>query len=59
MNNRQSRIIMHALDNEDDLKPADWDFVNDLADDENNRPLTPRQSKWLNDIAERTGYEEE
>ena len=54
MTNRvQRQIIIDALDNEDLLSDWESDFINDIADYDNDKELTHNQNKILNKIGNR------
>ncbi len=53
MNGLQKRIILKALDQPEDLSDGDYDFINSLADKDEDYELSGPQNKWLNDIWER------
>ena len=42
-----------ALDAEEKLTDRDWDFINNLAENFDDRELSPPQNKWLNDISQK------
>ena len=57
MNSLQKKIIVKALDNEDNITQDDFDFVSSLADKDEEAAkagreykLSKAQNKWLMDI---------
>jgi len=55
MNGFQKKAILRALDNQDKLTDWEVDFINSLAELDDDQPLTEKQNKVLNRIAQKTG----
>jgi len=55
MNRYQMKRILAAMDCEDELTSWEWDFINSLADQDEDYELSKRQNELLNRIAEKTG----
>ena len=53
MNGYQKKRVLALLDAEDKLTAWEWDFINNLADRDKRKELTPGQNHWLNKIAEK------
>ena len=49
----QRKFVLDALDAEEKLTDRDWDFINNLAENFDDRELSPPQNKWLNDISQK------
>lgn len=43
-------LILEALDREDELSERDGEFINSLAEMEENDPISNAQAGWLDDI---------
>jgi len=53
VNGYQKKRILEALDNEDKLTEWEWDFVNSLADHEDDYELSEKQNGILNKISQK------
>jgi len=51
----QKKRILAALDCEPKLTQWEWDFINSLADKEDDYDLTEKQAHILNRISQKTG----
>lgn len=43
-------LILEALDREDELSERDGEFINSLAEMDENDPISNAQADWLDDI---------
>lgn len=50
MNRVQTHFVKDALDNEDELTSWEWDFINSLADKDDDYELSEKQNEILNRI---------
>jgi hypothetical protein len=55
MNGYQVKRIAEALDNERFLTAWEWDFINSLADLDEDKELTHKQNEILNRISQKMG----
>jgi hypothetical protein len=55
MNGYQVKRIAEALDNENRLSVWEWDFINSLADLDEDKELTHKQNEILNRISQKMG----
>ena len=55
MNRYQMKRVLGALEDEEKLTSWEWDFINSLADKDEDYKLSERQNSILNRIAEKTG----
>lgn len=53
MNRIQKKIILDALDNEHLLSEREVDFINQIAEYDDDRESTKAQNSWLNKIGSR------
>ncbi len=53
MNGYQKKRVLALLDCEEILNSNEWDFINNLADNYDEKDLSVAQNKWLNNISER------
>lgn len=53
MNRIQKQIVLDALDNEHLLSESEVDFINQIAEYDDDRELTKAQNSWLNKIGSR------
>jgi len=51
----QKNRILAAMDCESDLTQWEWDFINSLADKEDDNKLSEKQTHILNRISQKTG----
>lgn len=50
MNRVQRQFVKDALDQPEKLSEWEWDFINSLAEYDDDKPLSPRQNDILNRI---------
>lgn len=55
MNGFQKKLILAALDAEDVLTEWEWDFINSIAELDDEECLTTKQNSVLNRISEKVG----
>ena len=53
MNRIQKKIISDAIDLPEILSDSEYDFVNDLAEKDDDYQLSQKQNSWLNSIGTR------
>lgn len=53
MNTFQCKIILAALEDSEPLSDADFDFINNMADKDDDYEVSEKQNKWLNDISQK------
>lgn len=53
MNGFQRKIILAALEDPAPLSDSDFDFINSMADKEDDYEVSEKQNKWLNDISQK------
>jgi len=55
VNSYQEKRIVRALENNSKLTSWEYDFINSLADKDEDYKLSDRQNEVLNKISEKTG----
>jgi len=53
MNGFQRKIILAALEDSEPLSDRDYDFIQSIAEKDDDYEVSEKQNKWLNDISQK------